>query len=324
MRLSAILAVVVTCIASAKAEAAGFRFIDIPADANGPALTGAVWSPCDQPPQQIRVGPVTIAAARNCPVAGERLPLIVMSHGSGGWFGAHRDTAAALADAGFVVAAVDHPGDNAADRSRIDTLSILVDRPADIRRLTDFMLDAWPEGSKLDRGRIGFFGFSRGAYTGLVIAGGRLDIFGIAALCSEGFVDGMCAEIGKGKIPALRPAADPRFGAAVLADLEFGRTFTLDGLKDVKVPIQLWASERGGDGVLPEDNEAVDENLPAKPEYRVVPNSGHFAFIVPCSAEAAKALPEICTDAGAFDRAAFHAEFNAAVVAFFLKHLVGK
>ena len=145
MRLSAILVVVVTCVVSAKAEAAGFRFIDIPADANGPALTGAVWSPCDQPPQQIRVGPVTIAAARNCPVTGERLPLIVMSHGSGGWFGAHRDTAAALADAGFVVAAVDHPGDNAADRSRIDTLSILVDRPVDIRRLTDFMLDAWPE-----------------------------------------------------------------------------------------------------------------------------------------------------------------------------------
>ena len=158
------------------AEAAGLRFIDIPADANGPALTGAVWSPCDGPPQEIKVRLATIAAARNCPVVGERLPLIVISHGSGGWFGAHRDTAAALADAGFVVAAVDHPGDNTTDRSRIDTLSILLDRPTDIRRLTDFMLDAWPEAAKLDRERIGFFGFSRGAYTGLVIAGGRLDI----------------------------------------------------------------------------------------------------------------------------------------------------
>jgi predicted dienelactone hydrolase len=323
MRLFVILTVVV-CVVSAKAEAAGFRFIDIPADANGPALRGAVWSPCDQPPQEMKVGPVMIAAARNCPVVGERLPLIVFSHGSGGWFGAHRDTAAALADAGFVVAAVDHPGDNSTDRSRMDTLSILLDRPTDIRRLTDFMLDAWPERSKLDRGRIGFFGFSRGAYTGLVIVGGRLDILGIAPLCSEGFVDGMCAEIEKGKIPAQQPAADPRFGAAVLADLEFGRTFTLEGLKDVKAPIQLWASERGGDGVLPEDNDAIDENLPDKPDYRVVPNAGHFAFIVPCSAEAAKALPEICVDAGTFDRAAFHKEFNAAVVAFYRQQLVGK
>ena len=41
MRLFVILTVVV-CVVSAKAEAAGFRFIDIPADANGPALKGAL------------------------------------------------------------------------------------------------------------------------------------------------------------------------------------------------------------------------------------------------------------------------------------------
>ena len=179
------------------------------------------------------------------------------------------------------------------------------------------MLDAWPEGSKIDRGRIGFFGFSRGAYTGLVIAGGRLDILGIAPLCSEGFVDGMCAEIEKGKIPVLRPAADPRFGAAVLADLEFGRSFTLEGLKDVKVPIQLWASERGGDGVLPEDNDAIDENLPAKP-IASCPTRGISLHRL------ARPKPKVGEGAGAFDRAAFHKEFNAAVVAFFRKHLVGK
>src|SRR5260370_3286802 len=97
---------------------------------------------------------VTIAAVRNCPVAGEGLPLIVVSHGSGGWFGAHRDTAAMLADAGFVVAALDHPRDNATDHSRTDELSILLDRPADIRRLADFLLDAWSQAAKPDPQRI--------------------------------------------------------------------------------------------------------------------------------------------------------------------------
>jgi predicted dienelactone hydrolase len=324
MRPLAVLAVIIACFAAPMAQAAGFRFIDIPADASGPALTGAVWSPCAAPPHEIKFRFVTIAAVRNCPVAGEGLPLIVVSHGSGGWFGAHRDTAAMLADAGFVVAAIDHAGDNATDHSRTDSLSILLDRPVDIRRLTDFMLDAWPEASKLDRERIGFFGFSRGAYTGLVIAGGRLDISRIVPLCPEGFYDGMCAEIRKGEIPAQRPAADPRFTAAVLADLELGRAFTPQGLKDVKVPIQLWVSARGGDGVLPEDGATIDRNLPARPEYHVVPNSAHFAFMAPCSAEATKALPEICADAGGFDRVAFHKEFNAAVLAFFRQHLVGK
>jgi len=35
-------------------------------------------------------------------------------------FGGHKHTAAALADAGFVVAAIDHPGDTASDQSRVD------------------------------------------------------------------------------------------------------------------------------------------------------------------------------------------------------------
>lgn len=322
MRLFAMLVVVAAWMASPGAEAAGFRFIDIPADENGPALTGAVWSPCIETPQEIRLRQAMIVATRNCAVAGDRLPLIVMSHGSGGWFGAHRDTAAALADAGFVVAAIDHPGDNAADRSRIDTLSILIDRPADIRRLTDYMLEVWQEKEKLDGQRIGFFGFSRGAYTGLMIAGGRLDILGIASLCAEGSIDGMCAEIETGRIPVQRPAADPRIAAVVLADPEFGRTFTFEGLKEVKVPMLLWASQHGGDGVLREDSDAIEENLPTLPDYRIVLGAGHFAFIAPCSAEAAKASPEICVDAGAFDRRDFHKEFNADVAAFFRRQLI--
>ena len=91
------------------------------------------------------------------------------------------------------------------------------------------------------------------------------------------------------------------------------------------MPIQLWASERGGDGVLPEDDGANRQRT-CRPSRTIgsLPDSAHFAFIVPCSAEAAKALPEICVDAGAFDRVAFHKEFNAAVLAFFRKHLVGK
>jgi hypothetical protein len=37
------------------AEAAGLRLINVSADAAGPALTGAVWSPCAMPPQEVEV-----------------------------------------------------------------------------------------------------------------------------------------------------------------------------------------------------------------------------------------------------------------------------
>jgi predicted dienelactone hydrolase len=53
------------------------------------------------------------------------------------------------------------------------------------------------------------------------------------------------------------------------------------------------------------------------PEYHVVPNAGHFAFLAPSTSMAESIVPEICRDPAGFDRAAFHREFNPAVVAFF-------
>ena len=85
----------------------------------------------------------------------------------------------------------------------------------------------------------------------------------------------------------------------------------------IKVPIQLWASELGGDGVTPHMVAAVDSGLPVKHEYHVVPKAGHFAFLAPCPPPLAKARPELCTDAPGFDRGAFHHQFDADVLAFF-------
>ena len=83
------------------------------------------------------------------------------------------------------------------------------------------------------------------------------------------------------------------------------------------VPIQLWRGD--SDEILPHPNyaQAVYDRLPVKPEYHVVPNAGHFAFLAPCTPSLAAVAPEICRDPAGFDRAAFHREFNPAVVAFF-------
>jgi predicted dienelactone hydrolase len=106
----------------------------------------------------------------------------------------------------------------------------------------------------------------------------------------------------------------------VIADPLFGRFFT--GLQTVRVPVQLWASERGGDGVLPDDGAVVARNLGAKPAFHPVAGSAHFVFLAPCNAWMSQHLPDICTDGPAFDRAAFHAQFNAQIVEFFRAKLV--
>jgi predicted dienelactone hydrolase len=104
------------------AQAAGLRFIDVPADPEGPGLTGAVWSPCAAPARLVMLGDVPVPGVMDCPIAGDKLPFVVFSHGRRGSLRGHHDTAETVADAGFIVAAINHPGDNASDVSQTDDL----------------------------------------------------------------------------------------------------------------------------------------------------------------------------------------------------------
>lgn len=304
--------------AATLAQAAGFTFIEVPADKDGPALRGAVWSPCSTPAGRIDLAPLVLQGARDCAVAGQGLPLVVVSHGAGGSALGHHDTAAALADAGYVVAAINHPGDNFQDMSRQGHLSAFATRPVDMRRLTDYMLDAWPQRAQLDADRVGFFGFSRGGYTGLVAIGAVPDWTSRQDLCSPLSTRPLCGEIRRKEIPAT-PAPDARIRAAVIVDPL--SVFDAKGLGHVKTPIQLWASALGGDGVTLQSVEALRTGLPRAPDWHVAADAEHYAFLAPCSPALAEAAPEICRDAPGFDRAAFHRVFNAQVVGFFQRHI---
>jgi predicted dienelactone hydrolase len=313
------LLVAACCLASLASQAAGIRFIDVPAGPDGPALQGAVWSPCKTPAERMVLSPLVIEGTRDCPVEGSQLPLVLVSHGSGGSALGHHDTAAALADAGFLVAAIHHPGDNFRDMSRQGHLSAFATRPIDMRRLADYMLGAWPQRAQLDPMQIGLFGFSRGGYTGLVVLGAEPNWVLRPDLCPARSPLPLCAEIQRGELPPL-PAREPRIRAAVIVDPL--ALFDAKGLQHVNAPIQLWASALGGDGVTLASVQAVRDGLPQPPEWNVAANAGHFAFLAPCPSALANAAPEICRDAPSFDRVTFHQTFNAQVVDFFKRHLV--
>jgi predicted dienelactone hydrolase len=317
-------------LAAVPALAAGLAFIEVPMEGAAP-MAGAVWYPCATPPGEVSVGGGrTLPGTKDCPIMGDHLPLIVVSHGFGGNFGGHHDTAEALADAGFIVAAINHPGDSgrSPDTSRKYTLAAITERPADIKRLVDFMLGAWPSAAKIDPDRIGFFGFSRGGFTGLALIGGEVDFrAALPSLCPPESTVPDCIEARKqgltaAPIPEVHLAHDPRVKAAVIADPFLGAFFTPDSLKTVQASVQLWGSEQGGDGVHSVDAAAPAHNLPGSPEFHRVANSAHFAFLAPCTSAQAQSLPEFCTDPSGFDRATFHAQFNAQIVAFLRARLV--
>jgi predicted dienelactone hydrolase len=307
------------------AQAAGIRFIGIPADAAGPAMRGVIWYPCSAPPTEFALGGWTLRGAKDCPISGDKLPLVVISHGNGGSMLAHHDTAETLADAGFIVAAIDHPGDSVSDLSRVADLSVYIERPTDIKRLIDFMLGRSPTAARIDAERIGFFGFSAGGYSGLVLLGANPDW--ATNLCQGSAAASVCANILRKEFQARPLERDRRIKAAVIADPAC--CFFIDGsLAAVTAPVQLWASERGGKGlpttnprINPDSVAVIDKGLEGKHEYHVVPNAGHFAFLPPCPPELAKAFSEGCTDPPGFDRAGFHGKLNTDVLSFFKRAL---
>src|SRR4249919_1761868 len=90
----------------------GFHGVRV-TEPGGKPFTVGVWYPTQARPWPTTLlGGVLISVAPDAPVAGQRLPLVVISHGNGGGPGSHVDLAMALASAGYVVAAPMHPGDN--------------------------------------------------------------------------------------------------------------------------------------------------------------------------------------------------------------------
>ncbi|WP_262517924.1 alpha/beta hydrolase family protein [Agrobacterium tumefaciens] len=238
------------CLAILPAQAAGLKFLHIPGERDGPAIDAAMWSPCTKAPQEVQIRALAIPAVPDCPITGERLPLIIISHGYGGWYLGHHDTAEALADSGFVVVAINHPHANYADVSRANGLAALVSRPADIKRTIDFMLTSFPDTAKVAPQRIGFYGFSQGGYTGLVLAGANPDFSKLPPRCADPNAIG-CPQanqirpLQKAPLPRTLTRA-PRITAMVVADPLSIVFQTTDSVKNVTIPLQLWGSELGG------------------------------------------------------------------------------
>jgi len=283
-----------------------------------------IWYPAKAAASEHDVGLFTQVVAPDAAVSHGSHPLIVMSHGNGGTFESHYDTARALAHAGFIVAAVTHTGDNYKDQSQATNLVL---RPETLHTVISFMLTEWSGHTGINPTKVGVFGFSSGGFTALVSIGGIPDLSRVPPYCAGHADTYVCKLLAAHPVPPdahVRDAdwvADPRIKAAVVAAPAIGFTFTRQGLKNVRIPVQLWRA--GDDTILPSPDyaEPVRDALPRPPEYHVVAGADHFDFLAPCSEALAFAVPVICQEHGGFDRAAFHQTFDRSVVRFFNRTL---
>lgn len=274
-----------------------------------------IWYPTAGEPMHQHLGIYAQDVVPKGIPVGHNLPLIVISHGHGGAYSGHLDTAVALAHAGFVVASLTHPGDNWRDDSR----SIHVEeRPKALSGLITYMLSAWSSHAILDPARIGAFGFSSGGFTVLAAAGGQPDLSRVTAHCAAhpDFYDCQLVRQHPGPLPIWSDRRDPRIKAIVVAAPALGYTFGRNGLSRITIPVQLWRAN--DDDVLPAPfyADAVRADLPRTPEFHDVSGAGHFDFLAPCVASVS-----ICRSSADFDRVTFHRQFDSDVVAFFARVL---
>jgi predicted dienelactone hydrolase len=102
-------------------------------------------------------------------------PIVVISHGTSRGMASHLDTAHALAEAGFVVVAPTHPGDNFQDDAIVGRTDGFVDRSRHVSKVIDYMFGEWDGRGRLGPASVGIFGFSAGGTTALISSGGVPD-----------------------------------------------------------------------------------------------------------------------------------------------------
>jgi predicted dienelactone hydrolase len=317
-------------LAASAASAAGFQY-GIAPDPDDQPLELGIWYPSDALVSSQPLGFYTQQVAPYGAIAGQSLPLIVISHGTGGGAAGHYDTALALADAGFVVATLTHTGDSYKDRASSFTARNFVDRPRHVSRVIDFMLNDWGGHDRLNPARIGIFGHSAGGATALILLGGNPDLSLGVLFCRDHPDAWDCQRVKERAVAAPAPTGadakppdwhhDPRIKAAAIAAPAIGYTLTKNGLAAVTAPIQLWRAE--DDRIAPNqwNGDVIKAVLPNPPDDHLVPKAGHFDFLAPCNEALAKIAPEICQSNPGFDRVAFHQQLNQALIEFFKTRL---
>lgn len=277
-----------------------------------PAKPGSPTRSIDFPPDQplFSVG----AVAPDAPFADRaRHPLVLVSHGFGGsarmmgWFGL------ALAEKGYVVVAVDHPGNNGVDQQTAAAAVLWWDRADDLKAALGVVLADPQLSQHVDPARIGVAGFSIGGLTALVAAGARTDPDRMIRFCHDHPEDGACKpqlEFALSNDDAIAALASPALAGerakagedhsvagvkAVFAMAPLIQPLTPASLRALRMPVAIMAG--GADVTVPAATHAlVAKSMIRGSMVTILPGVTHYSFLATCSPAAVSSLP-VCHDA---------------------------
>jgi predicted dienelactone hydrolase len=270
-------------------------------------------------------------------------PLILLSHGTGGsaiqlaWLGT------ALARAGFIAVAVDHPGNNSNATLTAEGFALWWERATDLSQVLDGMLADAEFGKRIDQSRIAAAGFSIGGFTVLELAGARTDISVLYNLCREKADMAGCMvpemrnlpddeKTTEGILHAVRKTSgeslarsgdlfsDARIGAVFAMAPALGFTQTAESLRRIRLPVEMVVGDE--DTIAPaKDNAGYVRSEVRGARLTVLPHVRHYTFLDTCTTDGKQKLGQICEDDKEIDRDAVHAQVAGMAAGFFERAL---
>jgi predicted dienelactone hydrolase len=307
-----------------------------------------IWypAPAGTPTEPIEIGPPGVPyfsenqGALDAPVAATsaQLPFIVVSHGTGGTAMDLSWLCAGLAARGYIVASVDHPGNNALEAPTVAGNAVWWLRADDLSRVIDGVLKMPRFSTRIDRARIGAAGFSLGGYTVLVVAGARGDDRLLGAYCARKPETPVCSGEATPSMPdvgtraAALTASDPAFRTAMAANMSshrdsrvkavfsiapaLGPVLIPESLAGIAVPVALVAGM--GDPIVPVVDNAIPDALGIpNAELTLFPKAvKHYTFLTDCATAGRAKFASICEDAGAARTAVHRATVDLATTFF--------
>jgi predicted dienelactone hydrolase len=281
-----------------------------------------IWYPASSPEQEHIYGISKGTVAAGAPVAGTRLPIVLLSHGAMGAASNYSWLAEYLARRGYIVLGVSHFRESPVFGSdTIDPASVsrFDERVKDLNFALDYLIDRSKFSASIDADRIALIGHSSGGASILMMSGVPFSAQLLGEYCKKNSSgnDKGCLYPRSGKVGELSiPPSTRAFRAIVAMDPAVGPGFTKDALRTLKIPTLIIGSMK--DDFLPFGphagyiaNEIKDSKL-----IKLDKDAGHFVFLDVCNLPINVMGVPLCSDTRDIDRESIHKTLAANILQF--------
>jgi len=208
-------------------------------------------------------------------------PLVLLSHGSGGDYRNYAWLTEGLVAAGYIVATLNHPFNNAMDNTS-EGVARVWDRPRDLSLLLDSLEENPHWSQRIDFNRVGVAGHSSGGYTAIALGGALYKPGGMEAYCNGSNRGPDCDLVAADTIIDYTGAStsyrDTRIKSIVAMAPAVGPSIEQGSLESIDVPVYIITTQ--DDEILTPEHHAsyYARHIPTS-ELALLPEGGHFIYI---------------------------------------------